>query len=136
MLTVTPGFLQPLTPENAALGANGTLSITGYIAEAGGSTRINYALSSTASGSSGGQGSLGSTNCTRSTTAFTYCSDLHRAATISATTGTWSWPPSAPFLADDQRSPAEHGRCLERSGESRSQAGDARLAGQFGRKQQ
>ena len=38
VLTVTPGFLQPLTPENAAIGANGTLSITGYIAEAGGST--------------------------------------------------------------------------------------------------
>ena len=29
VLTVTPGFLQPLTPENAALGANGTLTVTG-----------------------------------------------------------------------------------------------------------
>ena len=59
VLTVTPGFLQPLTPENAALGANGTLTITGYLAEAGGHTGIAYALASTASGSSGGQGSLG-----------------------------------------------------------------------------
>ena len=35
-ITVTPGFLEPLSPENAALGANGTLTLTGYIAEAGG----------------------------------------------------------------------------------------------------
>jgi hypothetical protein len=90
MLTVTPGFLQPLTPENAALGANGTLSITGYIAEAGGSARINYALSNTAGGSSGGQGSLGTTNCMRSSTAFTYCTVTYTApATISATGGSW-----------------------------------------------
>ncbi len=89
-LTVTPGFLQPLTPENAALGSNGTLSISGYVAEAGGTTRINYALSSTASGSSGGQGSLGSTNCTLSSTAFTYCTVSYTAPeTISATAGTW-----------------------------------------------
>jgi len=35
VLTVTPGFLQPLTPENAALGANGTITVTGVLAEAG-----------------------------------------------------------------------------------------------------
>ena len=33
-VTVTPGFLQPLTPENVALGTNGAVTITGYIAEA------------------------------------------------------------------------------------------------------
>ena len=87
---MTPGFLQPLTPENAALGANGTLSITGYLAEAGGTTGISYALSSTESGSSGGQGSLGSPNCTRSGTAFTFCTVTYTApATIPATAGTW-----------------------------------------------
>ena len=86
VLTVTPGFLQPLTPENAALGANGTLTITGYLAEAGGHTGIAYALASTASGSSGGQGSLGATSCTRSSSAFTYCTVTYTApATISAT---------------------------------------------------
>jgi hypothetical protein len=90
LLTVTPGFLQPLTPENAALSANGTLLITGYIAEAGGSTRINYALSSTASGSSGGQGSLSTANCMLSSTAFTFCTVTYTApATNSATAGTW-----------------------------------------------
>ena len=90
VLTLTPGFLQPLTPENAALGANATLKITGYLAEAGGHTGIAYALSSTASGSSGGQGSLGATNCTRSTSSFTYCTVTFTApATISATSPTW-----------------------------------------------
>ena len=90
MLTVTPGFLQPLTPENAAVGANGTLAITGYIAEAGGSLGIVYGLSSTASGSSGGQGTLSSMSCTRSTTAFTYCKVTYTApATVSATSDTY-----------------------------------------------
>jgi hypothetical protein len=43
-VTVTPGFLEPLSPENLALGASGTVTITGYIAEAGGTTGINYVL--------------------------------------------------------------------------------------------
>jgi hypothetical protein len=90
VLTVTPGFLQPLTPENAAVAANGTLAITGYIAEAGGSLGIVYGLSSTASGSSGGQGTLTSMSCTRSTTAFTYCKVTYTApATVSATSDTY-----------------------------------------------
>jgi hypothetical protein len=89
-LVVTPGFLQPLTPENAALGANGTLTMTGYVAEAGGSLRINYALSSTSSGSSGGKGSLGPTRCTRSNSAFTYCTVIYTApSSVSTTAGTW-----------------------------------------------
>ena len=87
VLTVTPGFLQPLTPENAALGANGTLTVTGYLAEAGGHTGISYGLSSTASGSSGGQGSLGATNCTRSSTAFTYCTVTYTAPAAVTSTG-------------------------------------------------
>ena len=49
-LTVTPGFLQPLTPQNVALGANGTVTITGYIAEAGGATGINYGVSNSSTG--------------------------------------------------------------------------------------
>jgi hypothetical protein len=90
VLTVTPGFLQPLTPENAALGANGQLNITGYIAEAGGYTSINYALSNTATGSTGGQGSLGATNCTRGAEFFSYCTVTYTApATLTATGATY-----------------------------------------------
>ncbi len=79
VLSVTPGFLQPMTPENAALGANGQLNLTGYMAEAGGYTNINYALSSTPTGSTGGQGSLGATNCQRSAATFTFCTVTYTA---------------------------------------------------------
>jgi hypothetical protein len=90
VLTVTPGFQQPLSPENAAIGANGQLTITGYIAEAGGYTSINYALSNTATGSSGGQGSLGATNCTRSADSFTFCTVTYTApSTVTATGATY-----------------------------------------------
>jgi hypothetical protein len=90
LLTVTPGFLQPLAPENAALGANGQVTITGYLAVAGGYAGISYALSSTATGSTGGQGSLGTTNCQRGTETFTSCTVTYTApASIPATGATW-----------------------------------------------
>ena len=89
-VTVTPGFLEPLSPENVALGANGTVTVTGYIAEAGGSTRINFAISNSATGSGGGSGSLGSTSCTRSSSEFTHCSATYTApGTVSATAATY-----------------------------------------------
>jgi hypothetical protein len=89
-VTVTPGFIQPLTPENAALGANGTVIITGYIAEGGGSTGITYTTSSGPTGSGGGQGSLGTTSCTRNANEFTHCSVTYSApAAISATAFTY-----------------------------------------------
>ena len=70
--------------------ANGTVTVTGYIAEAGGSTGINYAVSNSATGSSGGSGSLGTTSCTRSAKAFTYCSVTYTApGTISTTAATY-----------------------------------------------
>jgi hypothetical protein len=90
-LTLTPGFLEPLTPENAALGPGGTLSITGYLAEAGGAAGIEYALASTASGSSGGVGSLGPTTCQRSSSAFTSCTVTYTApAAITSSTKTYA----------------------------------------------
>jgi hypothetical protein len=87
ILTVTPGFLQPLTPENAALGANGQLTLTGYIAEAGGAVTINYNLASSPTGTSGGQGTLGTSNCQSSTEAFTYCTVTYSAPATVSTTG-------------------------------------------------
>jgi hypothetical protein len=87
---VTPGFLEPLSPENAALGANGSVTVSGYIAEAGGTTGINYAISNSATGSSGGQGSLGSTSCVRGSTEFTRCSVVYTApGTIAGTIPTY-----------------------------------------------
>jgi len=85
-VTVTPGFLQPLTPENVALGSGGAVTITGYIAEAGGTNGINYAVSSTSTGSSGGKGSLGSSSCVRGASTFTYCTVTYTApGTVSST---------------------------------------------------
>jgi hypothetical protein len=90
VLTVTPGFLQPLTPENAALGANGQMTVTGYLAEAGGTLGINYAIAGTAEGGSGGQGSLGSTYCQSSAEAFTFCTVTYTApAAVSAASTTY-----------------------------------------------
>jgi hypothetical protein len=90
LLTVTPGFLQPLQPENAALGANGQVTVTGYLALAGGYAGISYALSNSATGSTGGQGSLGTTNCTRGTETFTSCTVTYTApASVPATGATW-----------------------------------------------
>ena len=90
VVTVRPGFLQPLTPENAAMGANGTVTITGYLAEAGGTTGIAYALSSTATGATGGQGTLGATICNRGTQSFTNCTVMYTApASVSSTGATY-----------------------------------------------
>ena len=85
-LTVTPGFLQPLTPENVALGANGQVTVTGYLAESGGSAAINFALANTLSGSSGGLGTLSAPVCQRGSQTFTWCRATYTApATIPAT---------------------------------------------------
>ena len=86
VLTLTPGFQQPLTPENAALGANGTITLTGYLAEAGGSTAIHFALSDSPTGTSGGQGTLSATTCQRSNKAFTSCSVTYTAPALIAET--------------------------------------------------
>jgi hypothetical protein len=86
VVTVTPGFLQPLTPENAAVGANGRVSITGILAEAGGATGINFSLAGSSAG--GGQGSLGATHCQRSKQAFTSCTVTYTAPAFVSFTGT------------------------------------------------
>ncbi len=87
-LTIRPGFLEPLTPENAAVGPGGTLSITGYLAEAGGTDSIDFVLSNSASGSSGGLGSFGPTTCQRSSSVFTSCTVTYTAPAAITSTGT------------------------------------------------
>ena len=49
-ITVTPGFLQPLSPENFAVGAGGSVQVIGFIAEAGGTTGIGFRLADTPAG--------------------------------------------------------------------------------------
>ena len=79
VLTITPGFLQPLTPENAALGANGTVTVTGILTEAGGESGIHFALADTASGKGSGLGTLSLPICQRDDRAFTSCSVTYTA---------------------------------------------------------
>ena len=81
-ITVTPGFLQPLTPENVALGANGTVAVTGLLAIAGGSSGIHFSLASSPTGAGAGQGSLGVTMCQRSSKAFTTCGVTYTAPAV------------------------------------------------------
>jgi hypothetical protein len=78
-LTVTPGFLQPLSPENLALGANGTATITGAIAEAGGTAGINFTVSNTPTGTSGGEGKMSTPVCMRGSNIYTSCSATYTA---------------------------------------------------------
>ncbi len=90
LVTITPGFLQPLTPENMALGANGSVTVSGSLALAGGGAGIHFALANTANGAGGGQGSLGLTSCQRSNKSFTSCTVTYTApATIAATEVTY-----------------------------------------------
>ncbi len=90
VLTVTPGFLQPLTPENVALGANGSVAITGFLAEAGGTTGINFELANSPTGQFGGQGSLSALSCQRDSKAFTSCTVTYTApASVQATGATY-----------------------------------------------
>lgn len=86
VVTVTPGFLQPLSPENVALGASGTVTFTSRLAVAGGNSRVHFTLSATATGESGGPGTLGVTNCQRSGRAFTTCSATYVAPSTIAST--------------------------------------------------
>jgi hypothetical protein len=88
VLMVTPGFLQPLTPENAAVGANGSISITGLLAEAGGSTSIHFALANSATGQGSGQGWLGATSCQHDSPAFTSCTVTYTAPSSVQANGT------------------------------------------------
>ena len=65
-ITVTPGFLQPLLPENAALSQGGTLEISAQIAEVGGGT-VHWSLSDSA------LGTLTQPNCQHGKQQYTIC---------------------------------------------------------------
>ncbi len=85
-VTVTPGFLKPLTPENAAIGANGNVGITGFLTEAGGSTGISFTLAGSAGGGSPGLGTLRETSCNRENGVFTSCTVIYSAPPSIAST--------------------------------------------------
>lgn len=88
-LTVTPGFLQPLTPGNLAIGPSGSVTISGSMTEVGGSGGIRFSVASDSKGTPSNSGSLSDTHCTRGAVegpnpAYTVCSVTYTApATVS-----------------------------------------------------
>lgn len=72
---ITPGFLQPLSPENAALPVNGTLQISSSLAEVGDGA-VHWYLSSSADGKNvldSSYGALSNTNCSVGNSQYTSC---------------------------------------------------------------
>jgi len=94
-LIVTPGFLQPLTPENLALGPNASVTISGSMTEVGGSGGIRFTLASDTAGTRSEAGSLGPPHCIRravasSNPAYTVCTVAYTApAVIPASTSVY-----------------------------------------------
>jgi hypothetical protein len=91
-LTVTPGFVQVLTPETASVAPGGTVQVRGEIAEVN-SGSIRWMLSTTPAGESDpgdSYGSVGETRCYHSNRSYTYCT-----ATYTAPRGL---PPGSPSV--------------------------------------
>ena len=89
-LTVTPGFLQPLTPGNLTVGPGGSITISGSMTEVGGGAGIRFALASGSGAgpieevTSGAAGSLSAPSCTRGAVAgpnpaYTVCTVTYTA---------------------------------------------------------
>jgi hypothetical protein len=90
-LTVTPGFVQVLTPETASVAPGGTVQVKGEIAEVN-SGSVRWSLSTTPAGETDpgdAYGSVGETRCYHSARSYTYCT-----ATYTAPRGLPSGSPS------------------------------------------
>jgi hypothetical protein len=80
-LTVTPGFVQVLTPETAAVAPGGTVQVKGEIAEVN-SGAIRWTLSTTPGGETDpgdSYGSVGETRCYHSNRSYTSCTATYTA---------------------------------------------------------
>jgi hypothetical protein len=78
-LSITPGFLEPLAPENAAVAPGGTITLSGRLAQAGGNAAIRFAVAAGAHES--GAGTLGPVDCTHAHDTFTTCTVTYTAPT-------------------------------------------------------
>ena len=81
LLTVTPGFVQVLTPETASLAPGGTVQVTGEIAEVN-SGSIQWSLGTTPGGEidpGDNYGSIGETKCSHSSRSYTSCTATYTA---------------------------------------------------------
>src|ERR1700691_3664896 len=81
LLTVTPGFVQVLTPETATLAPGGTVQVTGEIAEVN-SGSVQWSLGTTPGGEidpGDSYGSIGETRCSHSSRSYTSCTAAYTA---------------------------------------------------------
>ncbi|HEX6495416.1 MAG TPA: hypothetical protein VF018_08035 [Acidobacteriaceae bacterium] len=87
VITVTPGFIQAVTPENATVATGATLPLTATIAEVGGGS-INWGLSTSPSGGSSpgsAGGAISNNSCQKSGSInssnpfYTYCTATYTA---------------------------------------------------------
>lgn len=105
-LYIRPGFLQPISPENASLGAAQSIKLTGTLALVGGNEPIHFHLAANAEGSGTGKGSLSEAHCTRPVDAYASCSVTYTApAQIPSLLSTW-------IVAEVPHSPARNGAVL------------------------
>lgn len=85
-ITLTPGFLQPLSPENVALAPGASITLTGKLAQSGGDAGIQFFVSNSPSAGGEGQGSLDAPVCRHAREEFTTCSVTYTApATLPGT---------------------------------------------------
>jgi hypothetical protein len=81
LLTVTPGFVQVLTPETASVAPGGTVQVTGQIAEVN-SGSIQWSLGTTPGGEidpGDSYGSISETRCSHSSRTYTSCTATYTA---------------------------------------------------------
>lgn len=87
VVTVTPGFIQFVTPENATLSNGGTVQLNSTLAEVGGGS-VNWSLSTSPSGGSSpgsAGGAISNTSCQKSGSInssnpyYTYCTATYTA---------------------------------------------------------
>ena len=87
VVTVTPGFIQFVTPENATVSNGGTVQLSSILAEVGGGS-VNWSLSTSPSGGSSpgsAGGAISSTSCQKSGSInssnpyYTYCTATYTA---------------------------------------------------------
>lgn len=85
-ITLAPGFLQPLTPENVALGPGASVTLTGKLAQSGGRAGIQFTVGQDPQGGSAGAGTLSQPVCHHGGGEFTACSVTYTAPpTLSGT---------------------------------------------------
>jgi hypothetical protein len=80
-LTVTPGFVQGLTPETASLAPGGTIQVKGEIAERN-SGSVRWSLATTATGkddAGDSYGSISESRCRHSARSYTTCTATYTA---------------------------------------------------------